>query len=127
MQVQDVEKVSRSEGELVTLAGLVEKSGVPRPSCQYYIALGLIPNVGKNERGWTLYDDEGIKAAKLARELTTSGFLTSEIKEIYNRLSIDTVENKFLSIPIEDFREWLKSEDISLKHELTGSQQKKDL
>ncbi len=102
--------------ECFTLAGLVKKSGVSRPSCQYYIVLGLIPNAGKNERGWTLYDNESIRATRLAKELTSSGFQTSEIKEIYNKLNTKIVENKFLSMPIEDFKRWLRSKGIDIKH-----------
>ena len=105
-----------NEKEFVTFAGIVRRSCVPRSSCQYYVTLGLIPNSGKNERGWTLYDDTSVEAIKLTRELTTCGFSTSEIKEIYRKLTFDSVQQKFHKVPIEIFREWLKSKRIKLRH-----------
>ena len=105
----------RAKKECFSFAELVRRSGVPRSSCQYYVTIGLIPNSGKNKRGWTLYDEESVRVVKLTREFTTSGFTTSEIRQIYRKLTINNIENKFRYMPIEDFRQWLKSKGIRLK------------
>jgi len=106
----------RSKKDLFSFAELVDRSGVPRSSCQYYVTVGLVPKCGENERGWTLYNDESVRMVKMVRELTTSGFCISEIREIRNRFRFDTIESRFHNLPIEDFRAWLRSKGINLKH-----------
>lgn len=79
------DKSPSSRSKLLRIGQAAEASGVSNQTIEYYIMLGLIEPIRKGDSRSRYFDAKLVRRIRLIRELNTSGYTLSDIRETYLR------------------------------------------
>ncbi len=68
-------------GELLTVGGVVQRTGVTRKALRLYEEQALVEPAGRTDAGYRLYDEEALRRLELLRRAKLLGLTLAEAKE----------------------------------------------
>ncbi len=71
------------KSELKPIGTAAKEAGISRQSLQYYLMLGLMKPTETTPTGRRLFDERGVKRARLIKNLNESGYPLRAIKELF--------------------------------------------
>lgn len=82
---------------------LIKKAEITRDTLRYYEKLKLLKPLINQNNGYKIYSDEDCKKLKFIKGAQKIGFKLSEIKDIYNQLSIKECQHQSM-VPLLESR-----------------------